>query len=146
MSRHHYSAGGVVVGPEGLIAVVSQNGDSWSLPKGHLDEGESAKTAARREIEEETGIDELNFIEELGNYERPTIGRGGIGEDPTDLKTITLFLCTTPQRELKPIDPANPEARWVKPEKVTDYLTHAKDKEFYLSVLPRIKEFIKNVS
>ena len=30
--------------------VVNQNHDSWSLPKGHIDEGEDKLTAAKREI------------------------------------------------------------------------------------------------
>jgi 8-oxo-dGTP pyrophosphatase MutT (NUDIX family) len=30
--------------------------DDWSFPKGKLDDGESARTAALREVEEETGL------------------------------------------------------------------------------------------
>jgi 8-oxo-dGTP pyrophosphatase MutT (NUDIX family) len=30
--------------------------DDWSLPKGKLDDGESARSAALREVEEETGL------------------------------------------------------------------------------------------
>jgi len=40
------SAGGVVINNHGRILVVSQKGTSWSLPKGHIDEGESACVAA----------------------------------------------------------------------------------------------------
>ena len=29
----------------------------WSLPKGHIEEGESAEAAALREVKEETGIE-----------------------------------------------------------------------------------------
>lgn len=55
--RQTVSAGGVVANRQGLILVVAQqNGRSWSLPKGHIDEGEDAETAAIREIEEESGI------------------------------------------------------------------------------------------
>ena len=34
------TAGGIVVNPNGDVLVVSQHGDSWSLPKGHLEDGE----------------------------------------------------------------------------------------------------------
>lgn len=41
------------------------NADTWELPSGHIDPGESAEEAARREVLEETGykIDKLTFIQ-----------------------------------------------------------------------------------
>ena len=116
---------------------MNQNGNSWSLPKGHLDPGEDSMTAARREIAEESGIRELVFIKELGTYERSKIGLKG-ESDPSEFKRITIFLFTTTQTELKPTDPQNPEARWVKPSEVAALLTHPKDKEFFLSVLDQL--------
>ena len=53
------SAGGVIENTEGKIVVVSQRGTSWSLPKGHIEDGEDILAAAKREIYEETGITEL---------------------------------------------------------------------------------------
>ena len=127
------SAGGVVVNGENRVLVVSQRGDSWSFPKGHIEEGEDAETAARREIYEEAGISELELVKKLGEYQRYKIGKGGMGEDKSELKTITLFLFRTKAKgELKPIDSHHPEARWVEKEKVTDLLTHPKDKEFFM--------------
>lgn len=132
------TAGGVVVGPDGRIAVVSQRGDSWSLPKGHVEAGEETEEAARREIEEETGITDLTFIKKLGEYTRYKIGIGGIGDDESEMKTLVFFLFTTKQTALKPTDPANPEARWVEKELVADLLTHPRDKEFFLSIIHTI--------
>lgn len=43
------SAGGIVVGPAGKIVIVSQHGTSWSLPKGHLNEGEDELVGAQRD-------------------------------------------------------------------------------------------------
>ena len=131
------SAGGVVLDLQGRVLVVSQNGDSWSLPKGHLDAGEDELAAARREIREETGVSELELLETLGTYERPKIARKG-GSDPVEMKRITLFLFRTRQTELKPLDPHNPEARWVLREGVAELLTHPRDKEFFLSILKRL--------
>lgn len=128
------AAGGVVVNTEGNILVVSQNGDSWSLPKGHIDEGETALDAAKREILEESGVSELELVKELGTYERFRIGENGQGEDTTELKKITLFLFKTRQQDLKPIDSHHPEAVWVEKEKVADLLTHPKDKDFFLQI------------
>ena len=126
------SAGGVVINKDGLVLVVNQKGQSWSLPKGHIDEGESALDAAKREIYEESGISQLELLSELGNYQRSRIALGG--DDTSEQKTIFMFLFKTDQSLLKPIDPENPEARWVNKNEVADLLTHRKDKEFFLSV------------
>ena len=131
------SAGGVVLNPVGDVLVVNQNNNSWSLPKGHLDEGEKALEAARREIHEESGVKDLTYIKKLGVYERPRIGRDG-DDDRTETKRITLFLFTTKQMRLTPVDPDNPEARWVPRSKVADLLTHGKDKTFFLSILKQL--------
>src|SRR5688572_11362865 len=98
------SAGGIVLNPLNEVAVVSQRGDSWSLPKGHIDPGETAQQAAAREVAEETGITQLVFIRELGSYERYRIGKGGLGEDTSELKRIHMFLFKTLQQALAPTD------------------------------------------
>lgn len=129
------SAGGVVKNKEGKILVVNQRGTSWSLPKGHIEQGEDALQASKREIQEESGITDLTFIKELGTYDRFKIGKDG-GEDTSELKTLHMFLYTTNENNLKPTDPDNPEARWVDAEHVAQLLTHPKDKEFFLKILP----------
>lgn len=131
------TAGGVVINKEGKILVVSQRGTSWSLPKGHIEPGEDALKASKREIEEESGLTDLIFIKELGRYERYMIGKDN-GEDKSELKSIHLFLYRTEQMELAPKDPDNPEARWVDRNEVADLLTHPKDKEFFLGILGNI--------
>ena len=55
----------------------------------------------------------MEYIKDLGTYQRYKISKDG-GDDQSELKTITIFLFRTNQLELKPIDPENPEARWVK--------------------------------
>ncbi len=122
---------------EGEILVVNQNGNSWSLPKGHIEEGEDELTAAKREIREESGITRLELVKKLPTYERYKIGRNG-GEDPSELKSISLFLFRTNQEDLNPTGPENPQAVWVKPAAVALLLTHPKDKEFFLSVLDQL--------
>lgn len=130
------SGGGIVVGPSRKILVVSQKGDSWSLPKGRLEPGENALQAAIREIEEETGITKLTLVRPLGSYRRFLIGKGGIGEEKSVEKEIELFLFTTDESDLRPKDADNPEARWVEPQEVAELLTHPKDKAFFSSLLP----------
>lgn len=132
-----YSAGGVVMNQLGEVVVVNQNHDSWSLPKGHIDPGEDALTAAKREITEESGITNLDVLREIGTYERYKIGQQG-GEDTSELKKITMFLFNTEKVPLVPQDTHNPEARWVKKGDVAHLLTHPKDKEFFIQFLKEL--------
>lgn len=58
---HEYSSGGVVYRstPDGyqFVAVHRARHTDWSLPKGHLEPGETKEQAALREVKEETGLD-----------------------------------------------------------------------------------------
>ena len=108
--RKTLSAGGVVLNARGEVLVVNQNGNSWSLPKGHLDPGETPLQAARREIDEESGVTDLTLVRELGFYQRHKIGKDG-GEDLSEMKTLFMFFFTTRQEALSPKDAKNPEAR-----------------------------------
>lgn len=144
--RRSQSAGGVVIGPDGRVLVTNQNGDSWSLPKGHIDPGEDARTAAARETAEETGITQLTYVKDLGSYERYRTGKGGKGEDKSDLKTIIMFLYTTKETDLQPTDEHNPEAQWVVLEEVANLLTNPKDKAFFESVIDQVTEVIASNS
>ncbi len=50
-------SGGIVWNKLKGIVVVNQNNNSWSLPKGHVEEGEDNLAAAIREIKEELDLD-----------------------------------------------------------------------------------------
>lgn len=61
MVRDEHSAGGVVVRPRAdgdwdVLLIATHEGGRWSLPKGHVEEGESPEAAALREVQEETGV------------------------------------------------------------------------------------------
>jgi 8-oxo-dGTP pyrophosphatase MutT (NUDIX family) len=143
VKKINHSAGGVVLNRKGQVLVVNQRGRSWSLPKGHIEKGESILGAARREIYEESGVKKLKFVKLLGSYERSRLGtKGGeLASHPDDgdkKKKLTFFLFETDHEVLSPIDPDNPEARWVDREDVASLLTHPKDREFILQVLAQI--------
>lgn len=137
MTKQTQSAGGVVLNKKGQVLVVNQQGTSWSLPKGHIENNETPIEAAKREIFEESGVNRLTFIKELGNYQRYKIALVG-GDDTSEMKTIFMFLFSTDQEVLKPQDPENPEAAWIHKEKVAELLTHKKDKEFFLKIINEI--------
>ncbi len=58
------AAGGLVTNPQGEILWIFRRG-FWDLPKGKLDEGETIQTCAVREVQEETGIVDLQLHEML---------------------------------------------------------------------------------
>lgn len=127
------STGGVILNNGRIAIVLQKKSNSWSLPKGHIDEGESKIETAKREIYEETGLTELEFIKELGSYTR------GTKKDPSISKKLTFFLFKTTQTLLEPKDKDNPQAIWLPIEEVAEKLSYEKDKDFFLSIIEEIK-------
>ena len=134
------SAGGIILNQYGEMVIVSQHGQTWSLPKGHLDAGEDLLTAAHREIEEETGLRHLQFIQKLGHYTRFKIGKDQ-QDDKSEEKELHVYLFTTPALILSPQDSDNPDAIWVDPHIVPKRLTHPKDQSFVQKQLPIIEHY-----
>ena len=78
--RTENSSGVVVVQQqEGMqrFLLLHQTNDVWSFPKGHIEEGETAKTAALRELEEETGITDILLIDVEPIMQEYTFIQGG---------------------------------------------------------------------
>lgn len=134
--RHTYSAGGVVLDRLGRVLLINEGGNFWGVPKGQIEPGEDAITAAKREIEEEAGVTELTYLGELGNYQRHPYNFG-VGE-PNELKTITLFLFAT---KTSPADTniEDNELEWVESRQAAKKLTDPKDKAFFESKLSEIR-------
>lgn len=64
------TAGGVVFrrnkGGNIEILLIQDAKDRWTIPKGHIEEGEEAKQTAAREVGEETGLKEMKVLNWLG--------------------------------------------------------------------------------
>ena len=108
------SAGGLVVDlagdvPQGaLIGRTDRRGRlRWSLPKGHLEDGETAQQAAVREVEEETGI-QGEIFGELG-----TIDYWFVAEGRRIHKTVHHYLMRATGGELSDADIEVTEVAWV---------------------------------
>lgn len=70
--------GVMLMNPAGLIFTGSridrEGGEAWQMPQGGIDEGEDLNAAARRELFEETGIDNVEIVAESAgwlNYDLP---------------------------------------------------------------------------
>lgn len=82
------AAGGVVIIDNKFVAI-ERNGIP-DLPKGHIEKGESPEEAALREVEEETGITDLEIIKEL-----PTTWHCYLLNDQWTIKKTSWYLMKT---------------------------------------------------
>lgn len=120
------SAGGLVVDrTEGqprvaLIGRLDRRGRLlWSLPKGHLEDGETAEDAAVREVEEETGI-RGRVLASLG-----TIDYWFVADDRRIHKTVHHYLLEAAGGELSDTDVEVDEVAWVPLGELGDRLAYA---------------------
>ena len=65
------TSGGIVFrltkdGKDIEILLIQDSKERWTIPKGHIEPGETAKMTARREIEEETGLKNVSVLTWLG--------------------------------------------------------------------------------
>ncbi len=69
---NEYRAGGIVFRcvdkvVEYLLVTSNSNQNRWIIPAGHIEAGESAPTAALREVEEEAGV-QAKIVKDLGRF------------------------------------------------------------------------------
>lgn len=123
------SAGGLVLdrlGPDAcgaLIGRLDRRGRLlWSLPKGHLEPGETETDTAVREVEEETGI--------IGCVVAPlgTIDFWFVAEDRRVHKTVHHFLLRALGGELSDADVEVAEVAWVPLDQLESRLAYADER------------------
>jgi 8-oxo-dGTP pyrophosphatase MutT (NUDIX family) len=124
------SAGGLVIdkhsGPvpqAALIGRLDRRGRLlWSLPKGHVEEGETAEAAAVREVMEETGITG-RVVAPLG-----TIDFWFVADGRRIHKTVHHFLLVATAGELSDDDVEVAEVEWVPIPELGDRLAYADER------------------
>jgi 8-oxo-dGTP pyrophosphatase MutT (NUDIX family) len=95
----------------------------WSLPKGHLEPGETATQAAIREVEEETGITG-EILGELG-----TIDFWFVAEGRRIHKTVHHYLLRATGGELSDTDIEVTEVAWVPLPDIADKLAYSDERD-----------------
>ncbi|MGI9196689.1 MAG: NUDIX hydrolase [Candidatus Nanopelagicales bacterium] len=123
------SAGGLVIDRSGsepkavLIARHDRRGRLvWSLPKGHLEEGETPEDAALREVQEETGITGRILVP-LG-----VIDFWFMAENRRIHKTVHHYLMEASGGELSDEDAEVVEVAWVPLAGIRDRLAYADER------------------
>ncbi|GER91348.1 DNA mismatch repair protein MutT [Dictyobacter vulcani] len=71
--RHIISAAAIVLNEDNKILLIKGPRRGWEMPGGQVEEGESLKDAARREVKEETGID-IEVLQFCGIYQNLASG------------------------------------------------------------------------
>jgi len=56
------------------ILLIQDAKDRWTIPKGHIEEGENAQATARREIGEEAGLTNVDMLGWLGRFTSVIVG------------------------------------------------------------------------
>jgi len=110
------------------LAQHKQSSKTWALPKGHIEPNESLEQAALREIQEETGLTNIQLISHLGTVLRKsTKGNGDIAH-----KTVHYYLAyaLSNSQSQTPLDESFTEVGWFSPEQALELLLYEQDKAF----------------
>ena len=137
------SAGGLVLDHRGtgargaLIGRTDRRGRLlWSLPKGHVEPGETEQQAAVREVQEETGI-RGDVIAPLG-----VIDFWFVAEGRRVHKTVHHFLLLAhgADQELSDADAEVTEVAWVPLDKLAERLAYADERRLVKRVSALLAE------
>ncbi|MBU7017244.1 MAG: NUDIX domain-containing protein [Theionarchaea archaeon] len=112
----------------------------WDFPKGNREKGETKLETARREIEEETGLTDLEFTdfeEEISYFYRR--------EGKTIYKTVTYFLARSFSKKIT-ISWEHKGYEWLTYEKALDRITFQNAREIleaaqsYVNIPPKFQQ------
>ena len=119
-------------------------GDKWQMPQGGVDEGEDYITAMKRELKEETGIENIKIIKEIEKiyqYELPENLVGiiwkGKYKGQKQKWFITRFLGEENEINLNSKHAEFIDWKWIEPKLLPEVIVDFK-KDLYLNLLKEI--------
>ena len=130
------AGGGLVHTGEEMILLIFRNG-KWDLPKGKLDEGESTYAAALREVQEETGLVNLQLEEPL-----TTTYHTYYQNNELILKKSHWFLMKSPQQQalVPQLEEGIEKCEWVRLDALAPFVENT-----HPSVIDVLQEGIKKL-
>jgi len=105
----------------------------WDLPKGHIERGEKLEDTVRREVEEETGLKDIEFMDGF----KETIRYFFRFEEKNILKFVTFYLVQTHNKDVK-ISGEHLGFQWLPYEEAMGRITFKNAKE----ILQKANEFL----
>lgn len=118
------------------ILLIQDAKNRWTIPKGHIEEGETAKITAEREIREETGLQKMEVLNWLGKihfrYRRAS---------SLVLMTTEIFLVKAlgDTDDLKPEDWMN-GIQWFSANEALDKIEYEDISKLILLAMKKIRE------
>ncbi|MDD4308051.1 MAG: NUDIX domain-containing protein [Thermoplasmata archaeon] len=127
------SSGGVIQDKDGRILILKRKQEgTWVLPKGRVEPGETLRQTALREVEEETGLNDLMIIREIGLVRYIFFWR------PNNVnyrKTVHYFLMKLHRgAEAIKIEPDFSEFAWHPVEDAVKHLSFENDRRIVRSI------------
>jgi 8-oxo-dGTP diphosphatase len=143
--RREVSAGGLVYrrnadGALEFVLIRPKGSESWALPKGHLEEGESSEAAAVREVREETAL-EVGRVEPLGEVSYIFSWRD-VPEAPLVriFKRVYFFMMELAGGKASPQDAEVAEIAWVPAEQAAQRATYKDERKLIEKALSLLSE------
>lgn len=107
----------------------------WDFPKGIIEKGEKIEETAKREIEEETGIKNIEFIDGFKEWIKYFYKL----KDKNIFKIVTYFLAETKEKKVK-ISWEHIDYKWLPYKKALEQLTFNNAKDILKKAHKYLKE------
>lgn len=131
------AAGGLVLNERNELLMIFRRG-KWDLPKGKLDEGETIEACAVREVEEETGLRNIQLHELIDTTLHTYTEKG------KTIEKLTYWYCMQTDSKQQLIPQTEEDIQQIKWIPVTDIHTYLENTYDNIIAIIRKSGFIRN--